>query len=552
MDGIRSTPGSSHHSKSVAALLPPVLVVSATNHPNVLDPALRRAGRFDRELSLAPPTVTERLDILKFYTGSLPLRLSESKDSKSGSDSDKSGVVDLSEIAERSVGYVGADIEALVREACHLAMKQFLARSNPSNLPTEQLIGRQHFISALDRVPASARRSHSLITSLTPASLVKAHQLTTSETTAAGGGEIDTRAVWSSIGGLESIKRKLTQLISFPLLYPSACARLGLKRNGSGGVLLYGPPGCSKTSLVRALCASTPNASFFALDAASVYSAYVGEAEEVVRELFELGRRNRPAVICLDEIDAIVGKRGWGGSGGGASSGSSGVEARLISTLLNEMDGVGDAGAAASAPRPNGEADSKSADGGSGSGRAGGGVIVVGTTNRVDRLDDALLRPGRFDHVLYVPPPDAPTRLSILIVHTRAMPLASDMTDTAPEQLLAAAEQFLNDKQPATDRKSAPLPAVTTTTTPIPTDVKSTPLAASGDSKTPIALTLLATDLYTAHFSGADCANLCREAAMAALRSRSAAVGWRHFLEARLCVRASLPPRVLEMYDKQF
>eukprot|EP00124_Ichthyophonus_hoferi_P001530 Ihof_evm15s81 gene=Ihof_evmTU15s81 len=181
----------------------------------------------------------------------------------------------------------------------------------------------------------------------------------------------------------------LKEAIEWPIKYRESFERLGL--GIPKGVLLYGPPGCSKTTLVKAV-ASTANCTFLAVSGAQVYSPYVGEAEKTIRELFRKARQGAPSVVFLDEVEAMVGKRGAGLT-------SAGVSERILSTLLNEMDGVVDAGH----------------------------VVCVAATNRPDMLDEALLRPGRFDKIVYVPPPDHAARLAIFKVHTKKTPLASDI-----------------------------------------------------------------------------------------------------------------------------
>jgi len=197
---------------------------------------------------------------------------------------------------------------------------------------------------------------------------------------------------WSEIGGLADVKARLSRAVLWPLSCSDAMRRLGVRP--PSGVLLYGPPGCSKTSLARAVAGSAA-ATFLHLSGAEIYSPYVGEAERALRDFFARGRACAPAILFLDEIDAIVGKRD--GSGGQGSA--DGVQLRVLSTLLNEMDGV----------EPLSQ------------------VVLVGATNRLDLIDDALLRPGRFDELLQVAPPDEIGRLQVLAIHTKGMPLSSDV-----------------------------------------------------------------------------------------------------------------------------
>ncbi|RKP25507.1 P-loop containing nucleoside triphosphate hydrolase protein [Syncephalis pseudoplumigaleata] len=389
------------------------VVVAATNRPNAIDPALRRPGRFDRELSVDPPGERVRLEILRYLTSHLAM----------GAD------VSFDELARQTNGYVGADLAALCREAIAAAV---LRKSQAADASLE--VVRSDFVRALATVVPSLLRSTQVDVSMT---------------------------TWDSIGGLEEAKKRLRQAVEWPMLYPDTFRRLGLK--APRGVLLYGPPGCSKTTLVKAV-ANTSGASFFTLSGAAVYSAYVGESERIVRDLFHRARQSRPAVIFLDEVDALVGKRELGGDGSGDP-----VRDRLLAALLNEMDGV------------------ETAD----------SVLVVGATNRPDMLDAALLRPGRFDRQIYassrvvIPPPDAPARRQILAVHTKHVPLAANVA------LDAIADQ-------------------------------------------------------THKYSGADLQNICREAALSALRRDHSTrqVTMQDFSDALRIVQPSLSDETLAWYSE--
>ena len=382
-----------------------LLVVGATNHPNSLDSALRRPGRFDRELRLDPPNVAQRLDLLRTYTQTMPLHKTEAEDI-------------LRTVATETIGYVAADIASLVREAALIALKahQHHHRLHSvhafSPLPPPPCMTLSDFRSAQLVVPASSLRGNGALTNKPTMS-------------------------FDAIGGLEDVKRTIRQAIEWPLMHAATFERLGLKP--PRGILLFGPPGCAKTSLVRAIAASTA-AAFLTIDTAQMYSCYVGEAERILRALFTRARANRPCVLFLDELDAMVHKRDMSGGGGASSGGDSAhsLEARILSTLLNEMDGMVESH----------------------------GLLVVAATNRLDMLDEALLRPGRFDQIIYVPPPDAVSRLAILRLHTRGMLAAHDSPETIVE-LSALAESL-------------------------------------------------------AFYTGADIANLCREAALGVLRENMA------------------------------
>lgn len=200
---------------------------------------------------------------------------------------------------------------------------------------------------------------------------------------------------WSDIGGLEDVKKRIRQAVEWPARFPGLFKRMGI--TPPRGILLYGPPGCAKTTLVKAM-ATCSSAAFISVLGAKVYSSYLGEAEAILRDVFKRARANSPCVVFIDEIDSIVSKRSFSSGG----SRSVGMEERILSTLLNEMDGVG------------------------GTTTGKGRILIVAATNRPDMLDAALLRPGRFDHSIYVPPPDTVARVAILRIHTARMPLSTD------------------------------------------------------------------------------------------------------------------------------
>eukprot|EP00808_Paulinella_micropora_P024224 g32427.t1 len=358
----------SAHDRRVAQ--PSLVVVGATNFPDRVDPALRRANRFDRELELRPPKAQEREVILRYYTAEENLTLA--------------GDVDLQVVAEQCIGFVGADLHAVCREAALSCVDQQLHVSPQSAAsPTSDLtpiVHMRNLLQAVAAVGASSRRNHlQLSQSPSPSSL-------------AG---VRNEFSWSSVGGLSEAKQRLTQAVKWPLCRRLQMQALGLR--SPRGLLLHGPPGCGKTSLARAVAASA-SASFFSVSGAKIYSSFVGEAERELRQLFALARATVPAVIFLDEMDALVSSRADGIGGVGRSTGD--TEGRLLGTLLVEMDGM----------------------------ETSEGVLVIGATNRLDLMDAALLRPGRFDHMVYVGAPDQAERESIFQVHTRRMPLASDVS----------------------------------------------------------------------------------------------------------------------------
>ncbi|BFI75885.1 ATPase AAA [Sulfurisphaera ohwakuensis] len=302
-----------------------VVVIGATNRPNALDPALRRPGRFDREIEIPVPDKQGRLEILKIHTRRVPL----------------SKEVDLEKIAERTHGFVGADLEALVREAVLSAYH----RCN-GNLECMQ-VTMSDFDEALKNVEPSALREFRI--------------------------EIP-NTTWEDIVGLEDIKLELKEVVEWPLKDPGLYEEM--KAEIPSGILLYGPPGTGKTMLARAV-AHESGANFIAINGPELMSMWVGETERAIREVFKKARQSSPTIIFFDEIDAIAVARG---------ADPNKVTDRIVSQLLTEMDGI-----------------SKRRE----------KVVVIAATNRPDIVDPALLRPGRLEKLIYVPPPDYQTRIAL-------------------------------------------------------------------------------------------------------------------------------------------
>lgn len=319
-----------------------VVVIASTNRVDAIDPALRRSGRFDAEIEVTTPTEEERLQILKLYTRKLHLDPN----------------VNLHAIAASCNGYVGADLEALCREATMSAL---------NSLDTSEDAGVQ--LTMDDWKHAKSVVGPSITRGVTM--------------------EIP-KVSWEDIGGLKDLKKKLQQAVEWPIKHSAAFARMGI--SPIRGVLLHGPPGCSKTTLAKA-AANAAQASFFSLSGAELYSMYVGEGEALLRHAFQRARLAAPSIIFFDEADVVAAKRG------GTSSNSTTVGERLLSTLLTEMDGL----------------------------EQSKGILVLAATNRPYAIDAALMRPGRFDLVLYVPPPDLEARYEILGVHTRKMKISNDV-----------------------------------------------------------------------------------------------------------------------------
>lgn len=329
-----------------------VIVIGATNLPNVLDPALRRPGRFDREIVIGIPDSKAREEILEIHSRGMPLH----KD------------VDLKRFAEITHGFTGADLESLCREAAMTALRrimpkiEFSQEAIPYELLMELEVTADDILSALAEIEPSAIREVFV--------------------------EIP-KVRWDDIGGLDEIKERLTEAVEWPLKYSSLFKHAAVKP--PKGILLHGVPGTGKTLLAKAL-ASEAGVNFISVKGPQVMSKYVGEAERAVREIFKKARQASPCILFIDEIDSLAPTRGL-------HSGDSGVGERVMSQLLTEMDGIEELR----------------------------GVLVLAATNRIDMVDAALLRPGRFDFLLELPVPDEKTRLEILKIHTREKPLNKDV-----------------------------------------------------------------------------------------------------------------------------
>jgi len=328
-----------------------VIVIGATNRIDAIDPALRRPGRFDREIRIGVPDRNGRKEIFQIHTRRMPL----------GDD------VDLDELANITHGFTGADIAALCREAAMSALRRFLPKIDLEKdvIPTEVLeqlkVTREDFANAMKLVQPSALREVVL--------------------------EIP-NVGWEDVGDLERVKQELKEAVEWPLKYPDVFKRLGIRP--PRGILLYGPPGTGKTLLAKAV-ATESEANFISVKGPEVLSKWVGESEKAIREIFRKAREASPCIVFFDELDAIAPRRGM--------HTDAGVTDRIVNQLLTEMDGI----------------------------QILKDVVVIGATNRPDILDPGLLRPGRFDRVIYVPPPDVEGRYQILQIHTRDMPLADDV-----------------------------------------------------------------------------------------------------------------------------
>ncbi|XP_024534829.1 calmodulin-interacting protein 111 [Selaginella moellendorffii] len=368
-----------------------VLVIAATNRPESIDPALRRHGRFDYEIEIGVPTPKGRLEILQVHLSRLKHTLSSE---------------DVQALASATHGFVGADLSALCNEAALGALRRHVHSKTES--ASSLSVGREDFELAREKIRPSAMREVIL--------------------------EVP-KVRWSDIGGQSAVKQQLKEIVEWPHKHQDSFARIGT--TPPRGVLLYGPPGCSKTMMARAVAAET-GLNFIAVKGPELFSKWVGESEKAVRALFARAKAAAPSVVFFDEIDGLAVTRS---SGGGGTDGIS-VEDRVMSQLLIEMDGV--------SPR--------------------NGVSVIAATNRPDKLDPALLRPGRFDRLIYVGPPDKAARQQIFEIHMKNTPCKAD-----------------------------------------------------------VSVDVLAS--YTESYTGADIAAVCREAALAALEDDldSVAVGASHF-----------------------
>lgn len=329
-----------------------VMVIAATNRIDAIDEALRRPGRFDREIIIGAPNEQGRQEILEIHTRGMPLEPE----------------VDLEQLARTTYGFVGADLAALCREAAIDSLRRNLPHINLEELEvSEELLEKlrvcpNDFDSALKRVQPSAMRE---IMIQVP----------------------DVR--WDDIGGLEPVKQLLREGVELPLRRPDAFRRLGIRP--AKGFLMYGPPGTGKTLLAKAV-ARESEANFIAAKSSNLLSKWYGESEKQVARLFARARQVAPAVLFLDEVDSLAPQRGgW--------AGEPAVTERVVNTILAEMDGLEELQ----------------------------GIVVIGATNRPNLMDPALLRPGRFDELIYVPVPDQAARLHILRIHTEKMPMADDV-----------------------------------------------------------------------------------------------------------------------------
>ena len=338
-----------------------VVVIAATNRPNSIDPALRRPGRFDREIAINPPDRIGRREILDVHTRGMPLVV----DSDIGTGEPKikeEDVVDLDRIADITHGFTGADLEVLTKEGALKALKKWIPDlvKYDDKIPADSLkhirISMKHFEDALNKVEPSALREV----------LIRKPNIK-----------------WIDIGGLDNAKRDLQEMVEMPLKEPEVFKEAGIK--APKGVLLTGPPGTGKTLLAKAI-ATESEANFISVKGPELVSKWVGESEKAVREIFKKAKQVAPTVIFFDEFDSIAQVRG---------ASSSGVNDKVVNQLLTELDGVEELT----------------------------GVSIIAATNRADLIDDALKRPGRLDSIIEIGIPDEITREKIFEIHTKNMPI---------------------------------------------------------------------------------------------------------------------------------
>ncbi len=329
-----------------------VVVIGATNRPNAIDPALRRPGRFDREIEINVPDKKGRLSIIKIHTRNMPL----AKD------------VSLEELSSITHGFVGADLSSLAKEAAMGVLRKMLPKikMDQEEIPKELLenlkVTKKDFFDALKVVRPSAMREV----------LVETPNIK-----------------WDDVGGLDNIKQELVEAVEWPIKFPDNFTRMGIRP--PRGILLYGPPGTGKTLLAKAV-AKESEANFIQVKGPELLSMWVGKSEEGVRKIFERARQVAPCIIFFDEIDSLASRRGL--------EAGTRVTEHVLNQLLSEMDGLEELN----------------------------NVVVIGATNRPDMLDPAVLRPGRFDRLLLVSPPNEEGRLQIFKIHTKNMPLAKDVS----------------------------------------------------------------------------------------------------------------------------
>jgi transitional endoplasmic reticulum ATPase len=329
-----------------------VVVIAATNRPDSIDPALRRPGRFDREIEIGIPDDEGRFDILSIHTRGMPI------DQK----------VDLKQISKTTHGFVGADLEVLAKEAAMKSLRRIL----PEIDYDEEKISSE----ILEKIQITSDDFRDALKEVSPSALREVQVQVPNVS-------------WDDVGGLDELKDELKEAVEWPIKYKDAYDYVDVE--SPKGILLHGPPGTGKTLIAKALAKMTES-NFISIKGPELLSKWVGESEKGVREIFRKARQAAPCIIFLDEVDALVPRRGSGGS-------DSHVTENVVSQILTEIDGLEELN----------------------------NVLIIGATNRLDIVDEALLRPGRFDRIIKVPNPDEKGRQHIFEIHTKKKPLASDV-----------------------------------------------------------------------------------------------------------------------------
>jgi len=465
-----------------------VVVIGATNRVDAIDPALRRPGRFDREIEIGVPGEPDRIDIMKIHTRGMPL----AEDVK------------LEELAQQTHGFVGADLAALSREAAIRALRRYLpsidldAKEIPKEVLDTLKVMSSDFSSAQRDVSPSAMREVMLEVS---------------------------HVKWEDVGGLEDAKEEVREAVEYPLTDRERFENLGIRP--PRGVLLYGPPGTGKTLIAKAV-ANESGANFIAIRGPQLLSKWVGESERAVREVFRKARQVSPAIIFFDEIDALAPARGSGSD--------SHVIESVLNQLLTEMDGLEELK----------------------------DVVVMGATNRPDIVDPALLRPGRFDRLVYIGEPTFEDRKKILRIHTQKMPVAG----SALEEVIHALEGY--DANAIEDAFKKIGKKKRLSVTEIKSHLALLPEKKEGISlgerrkkvielitenhlsfTDPVRENLIAdVAKETEGYAGSDLESLCREAGMLALREKTVSITGKHFEKARVKVHPTMNERLREYYKR--
>ena len=329
-----------------------VVVIAATNRPDSIDPALRRPGRFDREIEIGIPDDEGRFDILSIHTRGMPI------DEK----------VDLKQISKTTHGFVGADLEILSKEAAMKSLRRIL----PEIDYDEEKISSE----ILEKIQITSDDFRDALKEVSPSALREVQVQVPNVS-------------WDDVGGLENLKEELKEAVEWPIKYKDAYDYVNVE--SPKGILLDGPPGTGKTLIAKALAKMT-DSNFISIKGPELLSKWVGESERGIREIFRKARQAAPCIIFLDEVDALVPRRGSGGS-------NSHVTENVVSQILTEIDGLEELN----------------------------NVLIIAATNRLDIVDEAFLRPGRFDRIIKVPNPDEKGRQHIFEIHTKSKPLASDV-----------------------------------------------------------------------------------------------------------------------------